>query len=217
MAGAFRPPGRALALCGAWTCRSTGHRRARAGETRVAFPGPARRGGGTAPLPWQGPSPLPHRHTDPWPAACHSPRPAPDPPPAGASPPPGRALAFCCSRTCRSTGHRSARAGKRGSRFPARTDESAVTAPLAGAIAPATAPRGPLARGGPKPPAKRPPHPRPAPPAGAGLRCFRNGPDRTVAPDRAGKRAAFRRPPGMASPYLTDHDDGPARQAAGLL
>jgi len=51
------------------------------------------------------------------PAGGQSPRPAPDPPPAGASPPPGRALAYRGAWTNRSTGHRPARAGKRGSRF----------------------------------------------------------------------------------------------------
>ena len=43
---------------------------------------------------------------------AQSPRPAPAPPPAGASPPPGRALAFRCTRTCRSGWHRPARAGE---------------------------------------------------------------------------------------------------------
>ncbi len=43
-AGASHPPGRALAFRGAWTDRSIGHRPARAGETRVAFPDPAHRG-----------------------------------------------------------------------------------------------------------------------------------------------------------------------------
>jgi len=204
MAGASPPQGRALAFRSAWTHRSTGHRPARAGETRVAFPVPARRdvlrdalslwqgpsplpqrcagirtsrgpmppasarpaqggrfspagsgaglllfpdlpvyrtpsraGGGNAlrfpfppmdgpeglaairqpPLPWQRPSPLPQRYAVTTPAGGQSPRPAPDPPPAGASPPPGRALAFRDAWTCRSTGHRPARAGKRGSRF----------------------------------------------------------------------------------------------------
>jgi len=37
-------PRRALAFRSAWTHRSTGHRCVRAGETRVAFPGPAQRG-----------------------------------------------------------------------------------------------------------------------------------------------------------------------------
>jgi hypothetical protein len=61
---------------------------------RGAFPDPARSGGGTASLQWQGPSPLPQRHAVPCPAGGQSPRPAPAPPPAGASRPPGRALAF---------------------------------------------------------------------------------------------------------------------------
>ena len=51
------------------------------------------------------------------PPGAKAPRPAPDPPMAGASLPPGWALAFCWSRTCRSAGHRSARAGKRAA-FP---------------------------------------------------------------------------------------------------
>jgi hypothetical protein len=42
--GRFSPAGSGAGLCWSWTCRSTGHRPARAGETRVAFPGPARRG-----------------------------------------------------------------------------------------------------------------------------------------------------------------------------
>jgi hypothetical protein len=76
------------------------------------------------------------------PPGAQSPRPAPAPPPAGASRPPGRALASRCAWTCRSTGNRLARAGKRGAfRGPARTDESTFTASMAGAIAPATAPR----------------------------------------------------------------------------
>jgi len=209
------------------------------GGKRSAFPVPARTGGGTASLPWQGPPPLPQRHADPWPAGgpkppasarparggrfspagsgaglswcgrhrswgrrsaragethafpvpartgvcglrrpgrigtsgvggrpavdpcigmghrpCHSatltlgppgaqsPRQVSAPPSAGASRPPGRALAFCFSRTCPSSEHRLARAGKRGAfPVPARTDEGTFTAPMAGAIAPATAPR----------------------------------------------------------------------------
>jgi len=199
LAGASPPPGRALACRWSRTCRSTGDRPARAGKTRVAFPGPARRGESTvtaamagaiapakslhwhqgqpgaqsprpapapppagalhppgralasvspghaalrgtaargrgkrgsrflfppgltkalSPLQWQGPSPLPQRHADPWPAWGQSPRPAPAPPPAGALHPPGRALAFCRSRTRRSTGHRRARAGERRVAFP---------------------------------------------------------------------------------------------------
>ena len=49
-AGALHPPGRALACRCSRTCRSTGHRCAGAGETRVAFPGPARTGESTVPV-----------------------------------------------------------------------------------------------------------------------------------------------------------------------
>jgi len=80
-AGASRPPGRALAFRGAWTDRSTGNRRARAGETRVAFPVPARRGVlRDARSLWHGPSPLPRRcagiRTDRGPKPPASARPA---------------------------------------------------------------------------------------------------------------------------------------------
>ena len=131
------------------------------GQTRVAFPGPARRGvlQDDRSL-WQGPSPLPQRHAAPWPAGGQSPRPAPDPPPAGASPPPGRALAFRGAWTDRSTGHRPARAGKRNAfPVPARTGESTVPASMAGAIAPATLLHWHLDRLGAKAPGQRPTRP----------------------------------------------------------
>jgi hypothetical protein len=76
---------------------------------------------------------------------AQSPRPAPAPPPAGASRPPGRALASRGAWTCRSTGNRCARAGKRMRFLVPPGDAVALTMPecpvtLAGAIAPATAP-----------------------------------------------------------------------------
>ncbi len=167
----------------------------RAGGKRGAFPVPARNGGGTASLQWQGPSPLPQCHTAPWPAGGQSPRPAPDPPVAGASRPPGRALAFRGAWTCRSTGQRRARAGKRDA-FPvsARRGESSFTASMAGAIAPATAPRCPMSSRGPKPPASaRPPTAGASRPPGRALACHVPGPaglQGTVARGR-GKRGAF--------------------------
>jgi len=75
--------------------------------------------GGQSPRP--APAPPPARASPPPGRAqpgAQSPRPAPAPPLAGASRPPGRALAFCCSRTCRSTGHRAARAGETRVAFP---------------------------------------------------------------------------------------------------
>ncbi len=101
-----RPTRRALAFRDAWTCRSTGHRPARAGETRCGF----------SPLPercscafrgvrsvWQGPSPLPQR--------CAGIRTSRGPkPPASARParggrfsPAGSGTGLRCSRTCRSS------------------------------------------------------------------------------------------------------------------
>ena len=96
-----------------------------------------------SPLDWQGPSPLPQRpagiRTSRGPKPPASARPAHD----GRFAPAGSGAGLCPSRTCRSTGHRPARAGETRIAFPgpARTDESAVTASMAGAIAPATAPR----------------------------------------------------------------------------
>jgi len=67
-AGASRPPGRALAFRDAWTCRSAGHRRAGAGETRCVFLCPPGGAKAVSPLQWQGLSPLPRRNV-----ACRQP------------------------------------------------------------------------------------------------------------------------------------------------
>jgi len=76
------------------------------------------------------------------PAGGQSPRPAPAPPPAGASPPPGRALASVPPGPAGLQGHRRVRAGKRAAfPVPARRGEGTAPASMAGAIAPATAPR----------------------------------------------------------------------------
>ena len=47
--GRFPPAGSGAGPCVSRTCRSTGHRPARAGETRVAFPCPARKGQSLSP------------------------------------------------------------------------------------------------------------------------------------------------------------------------
>jgi hypothetical protein len=111
-------PRQALAFCWSRTCRSTGHRRARAGETRVAYPDPPGVAQALSPFQWQGPSPLPQRCAVPWPAGGQSPRPAPDPPMAGASRPPGRALACGVPGPAGLQGIVPRGRGKRGSRFP---------------------------------------------------------------------------------------------------
>ncbi len=78
---------------------------------RRAFPVPARRGVlRDARSLWQGPSPLPKRHAAPCQPGAKAPGQRPTRP--------RRALAFCCSRTCRSAGHRSARAGETRVAFP---------------------------------------------------------------------------------------------------
>jgi len=162
--GRFPPAGSGAGLCWSRTCRSTGHRPARAGETRVAFPVPARTDDSTITAFLAGAiAPATASRRDQDQPGAQSPRPAPAPPPAGALHPPGRALAFRGARTHRSTGHRPTQAGETrvAFPFPARTDESTATASLAGAIAPATAPR----RDQDQPGAQSP---RPAPaPAGA--------------------------------------------------
>ena len=86
------------------------------------------------PLQWQGLSPLPQRHAGSCPAGGQSPRPAPAPPTAGAG------LLFVPELpVCR---HRRVRAGKRAAfPGPARRADGTFNASMAGAIAPATAPR----------------------------------------------------------------------------
>jgi len=113
-AGASPPPGRALAsVCpGPAGLRGTIARRRGKRGSRFLFPP----GQGTALSPplWQGPSPLPQRkagiRTGRGPKA-----------PSQRPPRPWRAL--CRSRTCRSTGHRPTRAGKRAA-FLDREDRS---------------------------------------------------------------------------------------------
>ncbi len=77
-------------LCFSRTCRSTGHRSARAGKRGSRFLLPPGGAKVLSPLHWQGPSPLPQRHAAPWPAGSQGTRgPAPAPPAVGA--------AFCCA------------------------------------------------------------------------------------------------------------------------
>jgi len=169
--GRFAPAGPGAGLCPSRTYRSTWHRPARAGETRcVSRSRPDRRkhlhhfnGRGHRP--------------------CHSAAPGSGPaggpkPPASARPahggrfsPAGSGAGLCISRTCRSTGHRPTRAGetrcvscsrpdgRRHLHLPARTDYSTFTAAMAGAIAPATAPRRDQDQPGAKAPGQRPPRP----------------------------------------------------------
>jgi len=115
------------------------------------------------PLQWQGPMPLPQCRagirTSRGPKPPASARPAH----GGRFSPAGSGAGLCVSRTCRSKGHRSARAGKRAAfPVPARTGEGTFTAAMAGAIAPATALRWHRDR-----PGAQSPRPAPAPPSGA--------------------------------------------------
>ncbi len=150
-----RPPdGPGAGLCPSRTCQSAGHCRARAGENaaRVSCCCPKVRQHHNR-INGRGHRPCHSATTGSGPAGGQSPRPAPAPPPAGAG--------LCPSRTCRSTGHRRARAGETRVAFPvpAHNDDSTITASLAGAIAPATASRRDQDRPGAKAPGQRPPRP----------------------------------------------------------
>ena len=157
---------------------------------RPAHPGRGHRPCHSVPLP-------------PGQPGAQSPRPAPAPPQAGASRPPGRALASCCAWTCRSTGHRPARAGKRmrflfppGEARKIRVRTASAVA-MAGAIAHATAPRRPQARRGPKAPGQRPHRHR-----RALVSCGVGGPDQGgTVPQGRGNAVRFRVPPRGALPF----------------
>jgi hypothetical protein len=205
LGGRFAPAGSGAGLCPSRICRSTGHCPARAGETRVAFPVPARTGDSTFTASIAGaiaPATAPRWHQDR--PGAQSPRPAPAPPPAGASPPPGRALA---SVPPGPAGLRGAVPRGRGKRdacpLPARTDDSTLTASMAGAIAPATAPRWHQDRPGAKAPGQRPAPPTAgaSPPPGRALASASPGPAglRGAVPRGRGKRGSrLRVPPGGA-------------------
>jgi len=190
-AGASRPPGRALASVVPGPAGLHGTvplGRGKRGSRFLVPPGEVK--ALSPPHQWQGPSPLPQCHagmrTSRGPKPPASARPAP----GGRFAPAGPGAGLCPSRTHRSTGHCPARAGETRVAFPdpARTDKSAVTAAMAGAIAPATAPRRDQDQPGAKAPGQRPPRPRRA------LRPRRVGrwplpfPDLPVygAPSRAG-------------------------------
>ncbi len=114
--GRFAPAGSGACLCHSRTGRSTGHRSARAGETRVAFPDPARNGEGTITAAMAGaiaPAKSLHWHQDQPGAKAPGQR----PPLAGASPPPGRALASGVPGPAGPQGAVARGRGKRGSRF----------------------------------------------------------------------------------------------------
>ena len=105
--GRFSPAGSGAGLRSSRTCRSTRHRPTRAGETRVAFPDPARTDDSTLIASLAGaiaPATAPHC---PTPAGGQGPRAVSAPPPAGAPSPPGRALACRCAGSlglCRGIG-----------------------------------------------------------------------------------------------------------------
>ena len=158
----------------------------------------------------------------PGPAVCvRQARRGPKPPTS--APRPLQALACCWSRTCRSVGHSSARAGETQVAFPVpgRRDESTFTASMAGAIAPATAPRWDQDR-----PGAQSPRPAPAPPpAGAsrppgralacgwcGLRRFRR-----KRRARAGERLCVLGACPQGHALSRGREDLKGRQAVGLL
>jgi len=187
--GRFAPVGSGAGLCPSRTCGSTGQCSAQAGETRVAFPGPARTGEGTVTASMAGaiaPATAPQRDQDR--PGAQSPRPAPAPPPAGASRPPGRALAFRGARTHRSTGHCPARAGETRARFLIPPELKQAPAPLHWqGPSPLPQRRAGIRTGrGPKTPSQRPPRPWRA------LRSRRVGRWPLSLPDLRLYRAMFR-------------------------
>jgi hypothetical protein len=129
-------------LCVSRTCRSTGHRPERAGKRGSRFLIPPGGAKAPSPLDWQRPSPLPQRKAGPCPAGGPKPPASARPAPGGCFAPAGSGAGLCVSRIDGPTGHRPARAGKRGAfPVPARTDNRTLTASMAGAIAPATVQR----------------------------------------------------------------------------
>ncbi len=116
-AGASPPPGRALVFHGAPTCRSTGPRRARAGETRVAFPGPAQWGDSTPRFHGRGHRPCHSGTLASGPAGGPKPPASARPAPGGRFSPAGPGAGLCCAGgTGLAWGVPRGR-GKRGSRF----------------------------------------------------------------------------------------------------
>jgi hypothetical protein len=126
---------------------------------------------------------------------ARSPRPALAPPPAGASRPPGRASAVPGLGGLQGTVPRGR--GKRDAFLvPARTGEGTFNASMAGAIAPATAPRRDQDR-----PGAQSPRPAPAPPpAGASPRRVGRWP--AVVPGPAGLQGTAARGRGNAMRFL---------------
>jgi hypothetical protein len=146
------PPGRALASGDAGGTGPGGtvlHGRGK----RRAFPGPARPDESAFTASWQGPSPLPQRPADPWPAGDLK-------PPASARPAPGgRWPAVCLDLPIYGEPSRIGGEARCVSCSRPKRRRNCAAA-MAGAIAPATAPRCPHARRGPKAPGQRPPRPR---------------------------------------------------------
>jgi hypothetical protein len=113
------------------------------------------------PPPWQRPSPLPQHFGDTPCSRGPKPPASARPAPGGRFPPAGSGAGLCCSRTCRSTGHRRARAGETQCVSCSRPEwRWHFVAVMAGAIAPATALRWHQDQPGAKAPGQRPPRPR---------------------------------------------------------
>ncbi len=161
-AGASHPPGRALAAVGAGCTGPGGGVTRGRGKRGSRFLIPSEGAKALSPLQWQGPSPLPQRYIvirtsrGPQPPASARPAPGGRFAPAGS----GAGLSWCpdppvCRAPSRTGGGNAGRVSC--SRPDGRSRGCPVS--LAGAVAPATAPRRSLARRGPKPPAST----RPAP------------------------------------------------------
>ena len=96
--GRFAPAGSGAGLRSSRTCRSGWHCAARAGETRVAFPVPARRSESTLTASMAGAiAPATALGLPPWPAAGQSPRPKACPVPGGCRPSAHLKERSCCA------------------------------------------------------------------------------------------------------------------------
>jgi hypothetical protein len=208
MAGASRPPGRALACVvpGPTDLQSTVARGQGKRGSRFLFP-PAQTKA-LSPFQWQGPSPLPQRR-----AGIRTSR-GPKPP-ASARPAHGGRWPFVVPGPTDLQGTvprgREKRAAFPG---PARRGESTVTASLAGAIAPATTLRRDQDRPGAKAPGQRPTRPRRA------LRPRRVGRWPSVVPGPAGLRGTVAQGRGkrraFPSPAHTDESTVTASVAGAI-
>jgi len=117
LAGASRPPGRALASAGPGPAGLQGTVARGRGKRGSRFLIPPALTTAPSSLLWQRPSPLPQSNADPCPAGGPKPPASARPALGGRFAPAGSGAGLCCAVGTGTVWKRSARAGKRGSRF----------------------------------------------------------------------------------------------------